>query len=503
MVSIGLSAVHLPSVEQARRLKPGNVDLADFSLDDRENSRSIPAIQLGSVGALVVLGVLGSAGGAQAMVRRGAQCEAVDQLQMALGDRGYDVGTIDGKFGGRTEAAVRRFQQQQKLLADGIVGPATAQAMGLPPEFSCSFVAAQSVQNPVDQNLATVSQPGEFAVVTNGGALRLRKAPAGPVVGALNNGDRVTVIETADGWARLDSGAWVSRAWLQVGQRAKPAMVSRQPIAQSVPSSGTTLAKAIPGQVVQLASPEPAQGKPQPTIEPKVGAAPQKTGKIAVSLPKTEPTVGPSGTWVVRKVVADEKAVVQVQPSVEAVGAEPTPVSTPDSADSVSVNPVSATRLDLEPEQTNSRALLVAAASDSIALPSAIAPESTPLKQAELPQVVDPATVLAPVETAVKVAEPISPEPRVGEEQLAEVQPQVEAPLPLEEPVEPELVAVRSSSQSMEVATYGDRLLIRESPGGQVIGSIPNGFTISTVGEKDGWYELETGGWVMARWLRS
>ncbi len=496
MVSIGLSATDKSAVEQVSMSLLVEPCAADASLGETVNRLSTPAMQIGSVGALVVLGVLGTAGSAQAMVRRGAQCEAVDQLQVALGDRGYDIGGVDGKFGGRTEAAVRRFQKQQNLQADGIVGPATARAMGLPPEFSCSYVAAQAVQKPV-----AWSPEGEFAVVTNGGALRLRKAPEGSVVGALKNGDRVTVIGMKDGWARLSSGAWVSRAWLQVGRRVQNNVPQKQqPIAQSVPAADVspgqqTLAAAIPGQVVELPSPESPQLGLQVAVEPKVAAVPLKTGKIAVSLPKAEPALETRNQVVVEQVASDEPTLIQTVAEPVVAASVPTPAS---------INKVSAPRLDLEPGQINSRALLVAAASDSISLPSAMAPESTPLNVAESPRVVDPAeTAFAPVESVIKeVAEPTLAEPLVAEDQL-----QAEAiaePLPLESPAEPAVVAVRSSSsQSMEVATYGDRLLIRESPGGQVIGSIPNGLKISTVDEKDGWYELETGGWVMARWLRS
>lgn len=53
---------------------------------------------------------------------------AVVRLQQILDSLGYDL-TIDGKFGQRTELAVRTFQQDSGLLADGIVGPATWQAL--------------------------------------------------------------------------------------------------------------------------------------------------------------------------------------------------------------------------------------------------------------------------------------------------------------------------------------------------------------------------------------
>jgi len=43
----------------------------------------------------------------------------VAKAQAALGQLGYKVGMIDGKYGSKTKAAVKAFQKNQKLKVDG------------------------------------------------------------------------------------------------------------------------------------------------------------------------------------------------------------------------------------------------------------------------------------------------------------------------------------------------------------------------------------------------
>jgi uncharacterized protein (TIGR02594 family) len=51
------------------------------------------------------------------------------EVQTALKQQGFDPGAIDGVWGRQTIAAVKEFQQQRGLEADGVVGPATAAAL--------------------------------------------------------------------------------------------------------------------------------------------------------------------------------------------------------------------------------------------------------------------------------------------------------------------------------------------------------------------------------------
>jgi peptidoglycan hydrolase-like protein with peptidoglycan-binding domain/DNA invertase Pin-like site-specific DNA recombinase len=53
----------------------------------------------------------------------------VRALQRGLRALGVHPGPVDGRFGSRTEAAVRRFQRANALAVDGIVGPRTARRL--------------------------------------------------------------------------------------------------------------------------------------------------------------------------------------------------------------------------------------------------------------------------------------------------------------------------------------------------------------------------------------
>jgi peptidoglycan hydrolase-like protein with peptidoglycan-binding domain len=62
-------------------------------------------------------------------LKSGSHRVAVRGLQRRLLALGYDAGEIDGRFGPKTEAAVKAFQEAKGLDVDGIVGPKTWDAL--------------------------------------------------------------------------------------------------------------------------------------------------------------------------------------------------------------------------------------------------------------------------------------------------------------------------------------------------------------------------------------
>ncbi len=63
------------------------------------------------------------------MLRNGSSGLEVEKLQESLKRIGFGPGPIDGVFGPKTEAAVRKFQEHAELVVDGIAGPKTMGAL--------------------------------------------------------------------------------------------------------------------------------------------------------------------------------------------------------------------------------------------------------------------------------------------------------------------------------------------------------------------------------------
>jgi len=73
----------------------------------------------------------------------GSTGDNVTALQKKLGDAGFATGETNGSFGKGTHDAVMAYQKSKNLQADGIVGPKTAEALGL--VFSSPSAAAPAI----------------------------------------------------------------------------------------------------------------------------------------------------------------------------------------------------------------------------------------------------------------------------------------------------------------------------------------------------------------------
>lgn len=61
----------------------------------------------------------------------GSRGDEVRQIQQALADRGYSLGTVDGIFGTRTQTALLKYQSDHGLKSDGIAGEETLHSLGI------------------------------------------------------------------------------------------------------------------------------------------------------------------------------------------------------------------------------------------------------------------------------------------------------------------------------------------------------------------------------------
>jgi peptidoglycan hydrolase-like protein with peptidoglycan-binding domain len=60
-----------------------------------------------------------------------SRAEYLRKVQQSLNDQGYDAGTVDGKWGPRTAAALKKFQGDHGLEASGQIDAQTIAALGI------------------------------------------------------------------------------------------------------------------------------------------------------------------------------------------------------------------------------------------------------------------------------------------------------------------------------------------------------------------------------------
>lgn len=165
------------------------------------------------VGLAVAVSILSAAPDAQAVVDYGSRGSAVSSVQQALRNRGYNIGSVDGVFGSQTETAVIYFQRDNGLSADGVVGPATAAALGLadPSDPNSPYAGGSGGGDP------DVGVEG-YVTVTAGSGLYVRSGPGSgySVVGGLPYGSVVYTYSYSNGWYRV-SGGWIAADYTSPG----------------------------------------------------------------------------------------------------------------------------------------------------------------------------------------------------------------------------------------------------------------------------------------------
>lgn len=82
------------------------------------------------------------------------------EIQQALADKGYFRGTADGTWNGESVEALKRFQKDQNLDADGKIGSLSLMALGLGPKRGvASAQSASSSSEPADPPPVAQPQP--------------------------------------------------------------------------------------------------------------------------------------------------------------------------------------------------------------------------------------------------------------------------------------------------------------------------------------------------------
>jgi uncharacterized protein YgiM (DUF1202 family) len=155
---------------------------------------------------------------AQAALREGDICAAVNEVQIALAELGYPPGAIDGVFGPATKTAVIRFQTAQSLTADGVVGPATAaqlklgNAASVDDPFHNPKGCGGGVVMTQGGNSLSIRQP--YRVTAQGLNVRSGPGVSFAIVDSLVQGEVVQGIANGEGWVDLGGDRWTSATYL-------------------------------------------------------------------------------------------------------------------------------------------------------------------------------------------------------------------------------------------------------------------------------------------------
>ena len=100
-------------------------------------------------------------------------------VQIALEKRGIDVGKVDGIFGAGTRAAVRTFQEENKINADGLPGPQTIAKL-LEGTAETPANTTETPANTSETSAETTGTPAETPAETSATPANTTETPAKP-----------------------------------------------------------------------------------------------------------------------------------------------------------------------------------------------------------------------------------------------------------------------------------------------------------------------------------
>ena len=123
IAEISVNVSKLPS------LSTGTADVT--YAENVDPSRPTPEPQAPATKTPAASSTAGMVSGIGPMLRVGSRGDSVKALQSALNQMGYNAGNVDGIFGNNTKNAVVRFQRDNGISADGIVGPNTKQKFAI------------------------------------------------------------------------------------------------------------------------------------------------------------------------------------------------------------------------------------------------------------------------------------------------------------------------------------------------------------------------------------
>jgi peptidoglycan hydrolase-like protein with peptidoglycan-binding domain len=112
---------------QALGFSPGKVDGVFGTATEQAVKKFQASVGIdvdGVVGPITWLNI-DEADQSEPILKKGSKGLPVRRLQNPMTLAEYDTGGVDGRFGAKTETAVKELQEQAALVVDGIVGPAT------------------------------------------------------------------------------------------------------------------------------------------------------------------------------------------------------------------------------------------------------------------------------------------------------------------------------------------------------------------------------------------